>query len=462
MDVLKQTLHWSSNPTFTIDDLGATGGTEQRAITAAEAHDASDTTYEGIAVQGDGGGNSGDLLAYTDHAIQTASVSGPISFVRVVMRARVTGTNAQGTVQARIGGASQGSAANLTASYVGYSFDFPLDPGTSDDWTNALINGQSWGAELHAQESDADFPAAATLRMTEWEVQVWGPDVQTMSPAAAGVVVGVGAATLVANLVALSCSPAGISVSPTDPTLAPGVIALQPEAAVVDSFGDGEVWTNGARNPLAPVDVDVYVDAGTTPIRIVRSDTAPFDDNNDATKTLTSSPASWPNSGTITFNFHGTEGSTSLDGEGPIAGVKLYTRVRARKDTNAVLSNFRLEFAGVVIPLLTQPTVYPMLPAAAFYETLASDLVPLTSNAVPFEWGQGVNSVFTQAASGWVLKADYSVGGAFSGQFAQVECSEAWLEIYGFNGSTPELVEVKHKMGNLRRVQQVEPIVEEE
>jgi hypothetical protein len=161
----------------------------------------------------------------------------------------------------------------------------------------------------------------------------------------------------------------------------------------------------------------------------------------------------------LTFDFHGTEGETSLDGVGVIAGVKVYARLRARKDANAVLNNFRLQFSGINYPVVAQPTVYPMLPAAGYYETIATALIPLTSNGVPFEWGQGANSIFTQATMGFRLLADYSVGGAFAGEFAQVECADGWLEVYGFNGSEPEVVSLKQKVGNLRRVQTMESVV---
>lgn len=466
-DVLKQTLYWSGNPAFTLVDnsAGACPPTEARAITAAESHDANDATYESVIASGDGVEFDPDYEAHVSRAIDTASVTGTISFIRMRARARFIGngdTSNVGSWQPRINGTDRGSSAGLTGSFADYSQDFTTDPADSNPWTNAKLNAQTFGLHLRAAIVDTDHINSADIRLSEFSVEVWGPDVQTMTPAGATVALAVSAGALVAGLVAVSCDPAPVNTTPTAPTLVPGPVALALDSAGVDSLGLDEAWVLGIRDPLTPVDVDAFVDAGPTPVRIVRSDTAPFDDGNDATKTLLSSPGTWPNSGTMLFDFHGTQGETSLDGTGPIAGVKLYVRVRARKDPNAVLNNFRPSFSGLTKAFVAQPTVYPMAPASAFYETLATDLIPLTSNGVPFEWGQGTNSIFTQAVLGWVLSVDYSVGGAFTGEFAQVECSDAWLEVYAPQGSEPEIIELKHKVGNMRRVQAFPQVVGEE
>jgi len=465
-DVLKQTLYFSAVPDVTAFDNNGTGGeAHTNFASAAQTHDANDATLFTGECSGDFDTLVGHGTWYLDKALDTASVSGTISFIRMKFRAKYEHTGggaiAIKAYMPRINGTSRGAQSAITASYADYSQDFATDPADSAAWTNAKLNAQTFGVQLDAS-TDSAF-GNPVVRFPEFAVEVWGPDVQTAAPASAGALVGVGAAALVANLVALSCGGAPVATSPTDPTFAPGAMTMTVESAPSDTMVFDEVWTDGGRDPLAPANVDAFVDGGAVPIRIIRSDTSPFDDGSDATKTLTSSPGSWPNSGTIGFDFHGTDGDTSIDGEGPIAGIKLYVRLRARKDTNAVLNNFRTQYGNVIKQFVSQPTVWPMLPAAGYYETLATDLIPLSSLGQPFVWGGMVdNSIFKEATMGWRCFADYSVGGAFAGQFAQVECADGWLEVYGFNGAEPEVIALKMKIGDLRRVQVMQSVVVEE
>jgi hypothetical protein len=454
-DVLKQSLFWTGNPTFSLADLGGSGNfAENRAITAAESHDANDATYEEVAVGGDGAGTNGDLLATAHRAITTAAASGVISFVRVRLRGRVTGGGgAAGSAGPNVSGTPAGSSF-LSGSFADYSFDLATDPVAGGSWTNAKVNAQTWGLVLDVLFNDAFTPGSALLRVSEFSVELWGPSADSINLPSVGAVLAPGAAVLTAGVSVLSLPSVGAVLTPGDATLSPGPGAalLALESATVESIGLDEAFVKSKADPNALVNVATTVDGGSSPV-ILRSNTAPYGDASDATKTLLSSPGSWPNSGTLTFDFHGTIGSSSVDGTGPIAGLRLFARIRPRKDANAVLNNFRFDFAAIDRVLSPQPTVYAMPPAVAPFDTVVSDLITLSSNGVPFEWGTTNDSVWTQAANGWRFKVDYSVGGAFAGQFAQCEVADAWLEVYAVTGSPEEVLLLRQTIGSHVRLQ---------
>lgn len=464
-DVLKATLYWHNSQTHDVGDVNGCVPTFTD-MTNAQSYDASDTTYSQLATSDDAGNVlNADSWAWNEAHVDTASVSGTITFIRVKIRARQAVTAGTGPISKEwspyINGTRRGNLTGLSTSYTWMTEDFATDPADGVAWTNAKINAQKFGYEIRLISSDGAYSTAANIRVSEVALEVWGPGADTVNVPTADVTASLGTAVLLAGALTLGCDSGGVATIPTDPTVTGGAVSHALPAAETLSWTDDDAWfTEAAWNPSQTVSKATFIDNGSN-ATVVRSNTAPFYDKSDATRDLLSSPGTWPNSGTLTFNFGGTQGSASIDGVGAISGVKVYARVRARKDTNATLNNFRFTVGANTVALEAQPTVSGMPPAAAAYETVESVLMTTNPLGVAWEWGTGVNGIFVQMATGWTFRADYSIGGAYAGEFAQVEVSEAWLEVYGLNGSEPELVELKARTANVIVTQAVDPLVEE-
>lgn len=464
-DVLKATLYWHNSQTHDVGDENGCVPTFT-SMTNAQSSDASDTTYSQLATADD----TGNVInayswAYNQAHVDNASVSGTITFVRVKIRARRATTAGTGPVFCEwmplINGLTQGISTGLSTSYTWMTEDFATDPADNQPWTNAKINAQTFGYYIQIASSDPAYSTAANIRVSEVALEVWGPGADTVNVPTADVVASLGAATLLAGALTLGCDGGPVASLPTDPTLTGGAVTQTLPAADSVSWTGDEAWFTVADwNPSQTVTRATFIDNGSNPT-VVRSNTAPFYDRTDATASLQASPGTWPNSGTLTFNFGGTQGSASIDGVGDITGVKVFARVRPRKDTNATLNNFRFTVGANTVALEAQPTVYGMPPATAAYQTVESVMMTTNPLGAAWTWGTGVNGIFVQMATGWTFRADYAVAGAYAGEFAQVEVSEAWLEVYGLNGSEPELVELKARTANVVVTQAVDPIVEE-
>lgn len=440
-DVLKQSLFWSGNPAFTVTDVGGTGGGETRTITAAESHDAVDSTYYGLSVGGDGLGSNGDLTATVSRAIQTAAAAGVISFLRIGVRARVTGNGGESaTFQPRINGTDRGTLTGLSSTFTLYTQDFTTDPADALAWTNAKVNAQTFGLALEDFYNDAFTPGGANLRVAEYSIELWGPNAVIEAPASTVLTAVVGAAVGVVGLVVAVCTSVEATAVVGAAANVLGGLVEAPNSVGMEMTAAG-VFADQGYDPTTLVAKPAIVDGGSAPVVSIRSNTSPYYDQSTATKVLSSSPGTWPNSGTLTFNLGGIA-NTSVDGTGAITGVKCFAMIRPRKNTNAVLNNFRFVVQtdnGVLSP---QPTVGAMLPAVVDYVTVESPLfTTIGGSAITWATIMGL-------WANWALKADYSVGGAFAGEFAQVEVAEAWVEVFGPLGVQPDYVELVHAAGD--------------
>ena len=181
-NILKQTLYWVNPIVFTLSDFAGTGVTETRAITAAEAHDGDNATYEGASVSSDGHGNDGAAQLRFTGPMTTAGVTGSIAFIRLVARARVVG-------------AGSGPGAQLAPLVGGTAFhgNFILGPTFGDIidtylgfppaltvWSNALLNATSFGVLIDFGAVDTDYPLACQPQLSEFSVEVWGPDTEVL------------------------------------------------------------------------------------------------------------------------------------------------------------------------------------------------------------------------------------------------------------------------------------------
>lgn len=246
MDVLKQTLYWSGNPTEAFSDLGGTGGFVARSITAAESHDASDATYEEIFGEGDHEFLPPDVMVTLDHALQTASAAGAISFVRIAGRCEVirdAGAGAFfGRFRPRINGVNRGSDdTGLASSFAEFHQDFATDPADAGAWTNAKVNAQTFGVKLECNSIDVD--TSVLERLSEYRVELWGPDdVQATPPAGSLTTTAVLPVALVAALLVAG----SVSCTGTLPTAA--ALATPPSCSVTAS-STAPLATNGLILP---------------------------------------------------------------------------------------------------------------------------------------------------------------------------------------------------------------------
>lgn len=185
-DILKATLYWTDDPpVFTLLDFGGTVPVETRAITAAEAHDGNDATYEGGAVSGGSHGDDGYAQLRYWGPVTPAEVSGDISYIRLVSRARVIGVGGgDGAHLSPMVAANpwhgsfpieQTNFANITDTMLGF-------PPLLVRWTNELLNACSFGITIDFSALDADYPLQCEPQLSEFKVEVWGPD-DTTPPA---------------------------------------------------------------------------------------------------------------------------------------------------------------------------------------------------------------------------------------------------------------------------------------
>lgn len=453
-DVLKQTLYWTGTPTDASVDVNGTGGS-YTGMTAAQSKDGQDNTYAQATTTGDGAGTDGmrEFTSYCTSANHTAcSYAGAISFVRFIIRAKWFGTGASGTVKPNYNQNGYGTSATLTNTDTNYSWDFATVPSDSSAWTQTKLTNMDMGFEGIVDFQDAYSPNDGHVRVSEFRVEIYGPSVEIISPTSAAAVGAASTGSLITGLVAHAVPASSMVSNASNPTVVPISVSLPMVASTIVAGCDDFVLLTDAADPQALVNQPTFIDSGSTPVT-VRSNTAPYADLSLATRTLLSSPGTWPNSGSLTFNFGGLNATTSIDGYGVIAGVKCIAMIRPRKDTNATLNNFRFIVGGTAHVLNPQPTIGAMPPATVDYQKVESPLITdVSGNA--FEWGSGANSLFTRFV-GWQFACDYAVSGAYAGQFAQCEVAEAWLEVFGYAGSEVIQIDLKQPMPNIRKIQTV-------
>ena len=442
-DVLKQSLFAAALPTDVLDDYAGSGSTSANWSTAAGTHDSNDATRAVLSLIGDGAGVSPAASYSLQGAFDAASVSGAITSLRVKFRARYTGTatGPTATVSPLLNGAEQ-SASTVTTAWTDYSHSFTVDPSDGQPWTNAKVNAQSFGVLLNGA-SGSDFDNWS-LQVSEVRVELWGADVQVLTPSAAGVAAAVGAAIIAAGLVAVSCQPAAVAITAPAVVVAPGAASLSPEAARVSTVSTMvEQFEAGGRDAAALTVLAAFVDGAAAPTT-VRSNTAPLYDQSLSTfashaRGLGVGGAT----GTLTVDGHG--GATaSINGTGAIGGVVFYAYARARKDAHATLSGWTLCGQSV-----SAPPVGNTSPPYASMGLVQSALATTDALGNPWSW----DTLAAQLALNFKLSCSYAFSGGHEiDESVQVDVAEMWCEVWGPIGTAPEVTEVRARFGNLRRV----------
>lgn len=197
----------------------------------------------------------------------------------------------------------------------------------------------------------------------------------------------------------------------------------------------------GIVDPSVVTPLASFADSGNVPVTL-RANTAALKDQNLGTYSSISTPGSWPNSGSFIYHLGGFA-QTGILGAGTITGVQFFAFARYRKDPDAVVSNCRfLVTTGFEVGTTSQPPVGPFSSVPAF-AVVSTPLVLTKDGTNPWSWATLYNDLL-----GVELKADYSIGAAFSGEFAQIDAAEVWCEIHGPVGND-DSVAVRLKMGDV-------------
>lgn len=484
---LKQTLFITAALPFADNTQGAfLENVDSTNLSAADSHDSNDATLGQLGNTGDTTSLHCNAGTHGYASYDACTYEGTISFVRLVLRAKKIETGpgpGTASVQALCSSGAFGDAYSImfeaTTSWASYQDDLPLD-GSLNPWTAAGLNDatSTAGLDLYVVDADDTFSTTVTAQVSEFRIEVWGPvaEVQTSTPASvagtgsltvATVVIGavlsvLSSVSCTGSLTAATAVAGGVSSTPasvagTGQLSAPNLMydqisvlnsiqgiggattatPLSGEYAVMEAscIGYGEMSRPSASYSQADASaivsaahyIDLYDSAPTSTLATtIRSNTSPYYDQSTGTKTLHSSPGTWPNSGTLTFSLGGLHGSTSIDGFGGIAGVVCYAIIRAAKD-GGTLSNFRFDVMGQSQVLASQPSVNALPVNTSMWVLVESPMITQTVTPASFVWGQGSESLFTRFV-GWSFKADYAV--TTSGHFAQCEVAEAWIEAY--------------------------------
>jgi hypothetical protein len=451
-DVLKQTLFFAGNPTFSTTDFVGNGITVFRTLTAAESHDGSDATYYRFATPSDIFGlGQGDAIAQVSRSIDAASVTGAISFIRIKARGQYVKVGGDGTVQCRwqprINGVDRGVQQQFSSAFANFSQDFSTDPADGLAWTNAKVNAQTFGTTLEIITNAATVDNTAEGWLSEWSVELWGPSSDTSTPASVLLTASSSAPTQVLGLVVSAPQSVPLALALSNPTLVLGAVVTPAESVPMGM----EVSTLPGSFSKTGFDASTvtpqasFVDTANFP-GTVRSANSTYGDQNLGTaNTFNHGPGG---SGTDLKDLGGVQGSVAINGEGIIAGIKLFCTVRASRNTpSGTLNNFKFGTAMGLKAVLAQPTVFDNSLGLTpdMFQTLQTALIPTGPFGNAFTWGNGVDSVWAAlAAPTWTLNYDWA-GGAIQ---VRVEIAEAWIEVHGPVGNPQDEVVLRQRMGN--------------
>jgi len=155
---------------------GNNSPTEDGVNTPAGTHDSSDATYDGAWDGGDGD-SLDPLIDYAvDYVMDTAAVSGTISYVRVQMRERrwsMGGLTA--SIRPYVGGLDQGTPVTTIldgSTYKDRWWYLYTDSGGAR-WTNDSFNAKRWGFHGNAFHL-GDFFDETHVDVSEYIIELWG------------------------------------------------------------------------------------------------------------------------------------------------------------------------------------------------------------------------------------------------------------------------------------------------
>lgn len=448
-DVLKETLYWASAQAHDQGDVNGCVPTFTT-MSLAQSHDASDTTYAQLATSDDAGNViNADSWAWNEAHVDTSSATGAISYVRVKIKARRATTAGTGPVTYEwspyINGTRRGNLIGLSTSFTWMTEDFAVDPADGLAWTPAKINAQKFGYEIRIVSSDGAYGTAGNIRVSEVELEVYGPGVQTSTPGAALVASASGSPSAILGPVSSAPDATSVASASSGPTSVVGGVTSAPASVAVQSvtaYG-ADVSSQTVRVATVVTPQASMLNTSGGPIT-VRSFKASLSDQTTATRDIHTSTGS----GTQLQPLYGA-GSQGLQGlairgSGTIVGIKLFAIVRVSKQASGTISNVRFGTSMGTKSLVTPATIrdYDAGLTDDMWETVQTAIITTGSTGQPFVWGNGANSVWAQLF-GWTF--NYTYGGTGT---KQLEVAEAWVEIHGAIGTAPTEIGVRGRITN--------------
>ena len=462
-DVLKATLYAASGREDNAVDLEGGANPPARfgaVVTVAELKDANDSTRDRIRQSGDAINEvNGNGTFSTQWTLDSLSYSGPISFLRIRIRgsyANIIGSTGNATAQPHIAGVGRGTPVAFGTGDAWDAQDFTTDPADAAAWTQAKVNAQKMGWKLGLSEGEGTYLGVKEGRVPEFEVQVWGPDAQTSTPSVVTMAASVLAASVIVGAVLSACGTVPMTSTVNPATGVAGLRTVSPETVgMVATVDIDAVHDRTPASPDTVVPLAVFVDAEPTPV-VLRSNTAPFGDQNLGTSAGVSTPASWPSSGTINHEIGGFA-DTGIAGTGLIGGVRFHAFARIRKDTNVTVSDSRIRVAGTFsVPLLSAPPTgpYSEVPEFGHVETA---IVATSNGSAAWTWP----TIFA-ALAGTRVGMDYVAGAPAIGEFAQLDLAEVWCEVMGPLGSPNTPILLRYRISDTLSTQTIQQTIEED
>lgn len=447
---VRQTLYPASGrDSSTLGEFGsgAYNGSETTQ-TVAQAHDASDATYDRHGFKGDGL-DFGSGTYGVQWTLDSCTYAGTIDKVRVRMRVKYVrndGGDPPGFVP-WFNADTMGSWTEAPGSFGWLEFDFPTKP-AGGAWTAATINSAKWGFLCGLDTLDELATHYADGYLAEYEVQVFSSDAETSTGSSldmeagieAGTSTGIGTVTNSGASLDMEAEiPAG---TPVPSTTRIAGSALEMELGIEDAASADVVA--GSFDPSAVVPLASRADGNPT-ATILRA-YGPDDDLGDGSLyTYKSDAKLGPYTGTLGV-YATSVGETSLYGSGDISGVIVHAYARVLADEGA---------ANVTSPLCVLPGQNVTISTIPSGDSMSTDyghiytaLITTKDGTHPWSWA----TMFTDLL-GVGVRCSVAYAG-FIGVALQV--AELWVEVYGPIGSRVDpIVVTKVTKSTLRKVMRV-------
>jgi hypothetical protein len=443
--VVKQTLYPASGRAAELNVLSGTARawTTQ---TEAEAHDGNDATYDKAGIVGDGM-DLGIATLGVKWTLDSCTYAGTIDKVRVGIRSKyakgaLVGTQ---TVQCMTPGGVAGTEQALASTAGWHYFDFATNPYGGAAWTAAAINAGKWGwlAALEtATEYSADWLDAYGF---EYALEVYGPDVQTSTPASVGLVGAVCAASILIGAVGSSCDSVNMTAAVNSTTGVPGSrTVLGDSVGMVAEVSPSPLEAFALSGLRAPQTVTPLASrqAGGSVLATLRCRDASLRDGR--WDTYEGDSQIGPFTGELTIGTLGV-GLDSIEGSGAIAGVVVHCIARLQSEPPLpAVSNARITFNGHDHALTTTPPSGDYGAGQVNYADCATALITTSDGGTsPWTWENLYTALLMLSARVHVV-----YGGI--GTPTEFDVCELWVEVRGPVGSQPSILRGRDWMRRLR------------
>lgn len=453
-DVVKATLYWNSGERYNAVGQYSPGLSPR--MTAAQSHDGSDTVYSRAA----GSDNKGmwdpaAVEAYQQFTLDTCAVSGDISKVVVTIRARrAGGAYGSATVQPSLDAGQRGTGAAAGTTFADHTYEFTTDPVSGGAWTNTKVNSHKWGWYATLGCACTSYDSTVYADVSEFKVEVYGPNTQQSTPSSVSMAATVNAATGVPGPV--SSEPAAVDMTATA-NAATGVAGLRlvqpasvPMVFTVSPTPSEVLVQAAARDPENVTPLALTVD-GSPLLVVLRDRDSHLRD--ESLFTAHSDAKMAPQDADFTVQCTGLGGVTeALAGLGAISGLVFHCMARVYGEHTMgeplpTVSNPRWNVAGQSLAFTTPPVVgWGLTGAEGPFADCYTGLVTTKDGVLPWTWADIVAATAPQSIVVHVHATAIAVPVVF-------EVAEVWAEVMGPVGSGGSEVVLRQRLGAVRRVQ---------